>query len=354
MEIDPFVIAAFGPPPDGIDLSANNEAKNTGVVLLLLIISAVFLAGRIALRTKQTYGLSADDYAIIVSFLFVLAVAIMVVVAGHDGVGQHVWALTITQLSEVVKLSYVYSFLFASAVFTTKVSILLFYQRIFTRSSLSFRIAFWFGTILVMSYPIIFIFTMSFCCTPISHYWTQFMGSQGSCIDVGQFFVALAIVNLITNVVVLLIPVPEVLKLQMSREKKAGVFGILALGGLVCIASAVRIHYLSIFAREIDTTWHMGPVAIWSSFEPSIGIVSACLPSFKSLLRYLRGKNSKKSSFITPPDWAMGNKSRSDDEIALRSQVVGGQGSVRSAQGSDADKHIHVKTDVEQTFHEVP
>ncbi|OBS24817.1 hypothetical protein FPOA_05354 [Fusarium poae] len=348
-------MVAFGPPPEGIDLSANNEAKNTGVVLMLLIISAVFLAGRIALRTKQTYGLSADDYAMIVSFLFVFAVAVMVVVAGHDGVGQHVWALTITQLSEVVKLSYVYSFLFASAVFTTKVSILLFYKRIFNRGSLSFRIAFWFGTLLVISYPIIFIFTMSFCCTPISHYWTQFTGSQGSCIDVGQFFVALAIINLITNVIVLLIPVPEVLKLQMSREKKAGVFGILALGGLVCIASAVRIHYLSVFSREIDTTWHMGPVAIWSSFEPSIGIVSACLPSFKSLLRYLRGKNSKKSSFVTPPDWAMGNKPRFDDEIALRSQVVGGQGSVRSTQDSDADnKHILVKTDVEQTFHQVP
>jgi hypothetical protein len=58
------------------------------------------------------------------------------------------------------------------------------------------------------------------------------MGSEGSCIDVGQFFVALAIINLITNVIVLLIPVPEVIKLQMSREKKAAVFGILALGGL--------------------------------------------------------------------------------------------------------------------------
>jgi hypothetical protein len=80
MEIDPFIMAAFGPPPEGIDLSANNEAKNTGVVLMLLIISAVFLAGRIALRTKQTYGLSADDYAMIVSFLFVFAVAVMVVV----------------------------------------------------------------------------------------------------------------------------------------------------------------------------------------------------------------------------------------------------------------------------------
>ncbi|KAM0411154.1 hypothetical protein ACHAPD_010981 [Fusarium lateritium] len=102
-----------------------------------------------------------------------------------------------------------------------------------------------------MSYPIIFIFAMSFCCTPISHYWTQFMGSQGSCIDVGQFFVALAIINLITNVVVLLIPVPEVLKLQMSREKKAGVFGILALGGLhrISVSSQLQVT-ATVLARQ--------------------------------------------------------------------------------------------------------
>lgn len=83
MEIDPFVLAAFGPPPDDIDLSANNEAKNTAVVLALLIISAVFLGGRIAIRTTQAYGLSMDDYAIVVSFLFVAAVAAMVVVGEY-------------------------------------------------------------------------------------------------------------------------------------------------------------------------------------------------------------------------------------------------------------------------------
>lgn len=82
------------------------------------------------------------------------------------------------------------------------------------------------------SYPVIFLFTMILGCTPISHYWTQFKGTEGTCIDVGQFFVILAIINLFTNVIVLLIPVPEVLKLQMSREKKGAVFGILALGGL--------------------------------------------------------------------------------------------------------------------------
>jgi hypothetical protein len=97
---------------------------------------------------------------------------------------------------------------------------------------MSFKIAFWFGAFLVVSYPVIFLFTMLFGCTPLSHYWTQFKGTEGTCIDVGQFFVILAIINLFTNVIVLLIPVPEVLKLQMSKEKKGAVFGILALGGL--------------------------------------------------------------------------------------------------------------------------
>ncbi|KAH7174851.1 uncharacterized protein B0J16DRAFT_185701 [Fusarium flagelliforme] len=355
MDIDPFVFAAFGPPPRDIDLSANSEAKNAGVVLTLLCISALFLAGRIAMRTMQVYGLSVDDYAILVSFLFVTLTAAMVVTGGYSGVGKHVWALTINQLEEVIKLTYVYSFMFVGAVFTTKVSILLFYRRIFSRGGLHFQVAFWFGAILVGAYPIIFVFTMGFCCTPVSHYWTRVKGTEGKCIDVGHFFVILAIINLITNVIVLVIPVPEVLKLQMSRGKKAAVFGILALGGLVCIASAVRIHYLNVFSTAVDTTWHMGPVAIWSSVEPSMGIVSACLPSFKSLLRHLRGKSVARASTQVSNSGGRGNnKPKFDDEIALRSQIVGGEGSMRSTQGSEADRHIFVKTSVEQTFHEMP
>lgn len=88
MDIDPFVFAAFGPPPRDIDLSANSEAKNAGVVLTLLCISALFLAGRIAMRTMQVYGLSVDDYAILVSFLFVTLTAAMVVVGKSSDQGK--------------------------------------------------------------------------------------------------------------------------------------------------------------------------------------------------------------------------------------------------------------------------
>lgn len=80
MEIDPMVLAAFGPPPDGINLEDDAKVKNTVIVLILLFLSALFLSVRIAVRTKQVYGLSLDDYAIIVSWVFVAATGAMVVV----------------------------------------------------------------------------------------------------------------------------------------------------------------------------------------------------------------------------------------------------------------------------------
>lgn len=80
MEIDPMVIAIFGHPPEGIDLSVNQEIKNTTIVLSMLGISALFLAGRIAIRTQQSH-LSLDDYTISVSWLFVAITAAIVFVS---------------------------------------------------------------------------------------------------------------------------------------------------------------------------------------------------------------------------------------------------------------------------------
>ncbi|KAF4928686.1 Satratoxin biosynthesis SC1 cluster protein 4 [Colletotrichum viniferum] len=325
MAVDPFIEAAFGPPPDGVDLTESQATKNNAIVVVLLAIAALSVAGRLVARSKYGPGLSLDDYAIVVAWLL-----------------------------------YIYSFVFCTAVLTTKISILLFYWRVFMGNLLSFRFSIWIGAFLVGSYPIYFMITMGFSCNPLSHYWTQFKGTTGTCLDVGHFFFILAIINLITDVILLAIPVPEILKLQMSKDKKIAVCGILGLGGFVCIASAVRVHYLKVFSTATDVTWMMGPVAIWSSVEPSVGIFSACLPSFNPLLRAIRGRNMKSSSSGDKgsiyPLGSKGTRStrprlRLDDEIALHSQAVGGggSGSMHSENDSEFGRHIHVKTDIKQS-----
>lgn len=110
------------------------------------------------------------------------------------------------------------------------------------------------------------------------------------------------------DIIILTIPIPQILKLQMSTRKKGS--GVrnhaawklvsnlpsgsqrLANDCSVCVASIVRIYYLAVFVKTVDITWLMGPVFIWSSVEPSIGILSACLPNLRPLFRGIRQKMS--------------------------------------------------------------
>lgn len=73
---------------------------------------------------------------------------------------------------------------------------------------------------------------MGNCCSPITYYWNQFRGAEGHCIDVNTFYLALGIINMANDVVILTIPIPQILKLQMSTRKKAAVCGIMLLGSL--------------------------------------------------------------------------------------------------------------------------
>ncbi|OQE04699.1 hypothetical protein PENVUL_c030G01113 [Penicillium vulpinum] len=67
--------------------------------------------------------------------------------------------------------------------------------------------------------------------------WT---GKPGSCIDKGFAFKLLAIVNVITDVLILALPVRPVIQLQMETKRKVQVMGIFFLGGIVCIFGIVR------------------------------------------------------------------------------------------------------------------
>lgn len=53
----------------------------------------------------------------------------------------------------------------------------------------------------------------------------------------------------------------------------------------VCVASLVRIYTIAKMGHNIDITWAIGDAMIWSNVEPCIGIVSACLPTLRPVLR---------------------------------------------------------------------
>jgi hypothetical protein len=51
------------------------------------------------------------------------------------------------------------------------------------------------------------------------------------------------------------------------------------------VATIVRIWTITKMKDSVDITWVIGDAMIWSNVEPCIGIVSACLPTMRPLLR---------------------------------------------------------------------
>ncbi|KAI8945517.1 hypothetical protein F4801DRAFT_124614 [Xylaria longipes] len=291
-EVDPFVVAAFGPPPDGINLNEQTETRNdiiTGIFLALAILS---VSARWAARRLSGARLQADDYVIFASLVLCIGTAIVNILLGPAGSGHHVWALTRAILSRGFKLGFVYTFIWAVSVSVTKLSIILLYRRIFAVQKSAFRN--WLHVLACVIISQIIAITVSnlTVCRPLSYLWDRLNpGSHGTCFDQPHFLLITGVINAVFDIVILITPIVPILRLKLSAGKKAGVFGMLLLGCLVCIASWVRVYYLVLYTTSIDETWVSGETATWSSIEASLGIVSACLPVLRPL--YLNIRNGR-------------------------------------------------------------
>jgi hypothetical protein len=143
----------------------------------------------------------------------------------------------ITDALSPPKLVYAEPFVYALAVTSTKISILLLYRRLFHTNSGAdtdriFTTMFWIATFMTISYPIILWVTMAAACKPIHYYWDQYIGGKGTCINVTLFYLILGIVNMTNDILVLVVPISKIMKLNLNAKKKASVLGIMLLGSL--------------------------------------------------------------------------------------------------------------------------
>lgn len=104
-----------------------------------------------------------------------------------------------------------------------------------------------------------------------------------------------------------------------------------------CVAGILRCYAVVIMTENEDITWNFGRGFIWSSIEPSLGIVCACLPTLRPLVRYVFPSgfgSSQKASKYKNSDLVHTSKSRDfyrlegcrnpepgNDEIALTNDI---------------------------------
>ncbi|KAJ5588538.1 hypothetical protein N7537_011216 [Penicillium hordei] len=291
----------------------------------LVVLSTIVVAIRVAARAaKSTLGW--DDYVICLSIVLAYSMLGEAIFWARDGgLGKHMSELSIAE-----KCFFANEISYTLLVPTIKMSILLLYRRIF--SVPKFQLASLLTGILVLSWCLSVFITVLLQCRPIALNWNKQL--SGTCINPKPFFFGNAISNLIIDAVILALPIPMVLQLQLRLSQKLSILGIFLLGGFVCVASIMRVVTLNIFEND-DISYSIMEAATWTFVEPCVGIICACLPTMRPLLRALCcsfswstedskgasvGRNYRMQRIPTPApnvnDEAWGHD-RFDDECAL-------------------------------------
>ncbi|KAF2788206.1 hypothetical protein K505DRAFT_286526 [Melanomma pulvis-pyrius CBS 109.77] len=165
-----------------------------------------------------------------------------------------------------------------------KSSILVMYRNIFHVTKFRLVIDIMIG--LVACWTISFFFSHLFTCYPITVFIEPYYGNK--CVQTVPMFIAVLITDVIADLIILVLPIPMVLEVQLPMKKKLAVIGMLSMGAAVCAISITRVVATFAIAEEYvkhpnDVIYYTAPVFFWTNIELSLAIVCACLPMLRPI-----------------------------------------------------------------------
>lgn len=148
------------------------------------------------------------------------------------GVGRHLDVLLATDPGAVVnwaKCGYAIEQLYCVAVAFPKLSILATYLRIFTERP--YRMTCYVLGLVIICAAFAGVLTSLLSCRPFSARWNlQLFVSH--CIDAPRYWQGMSVPNIITDLAMLVLPMPVVWRLKMPKRQKMALTGIFLVGSL--------------------------------------------------------------------------------------------------------------------------
>ncbi|KAI3401674.1 hypothetical protein diail_9338 [Diaporthe ilicicola] len=165
----------------------------------------------------------------------------------------------------------------------TKVAMLLLYLKVFPGQT--FRRICFVMVAICLAYIISTSLATIFNCTPVSYNWTSWTGeTKGHCFSFNTFAWAQSSLNIVLDLTIILLPIPQLWKLNMGKKKRIQLVLMFSVGLFITVVSVVRLSALVEFATTTNATYDNVPTAYWSVLELFVSIICCCLPAVRSLL----------------------------------------------------------------------
>jgi len=131
---------------------------------------------------------------------------------------------------ELLKLYYVCQMLYILVQVFSKVAILALFQRLFPGFIHYFQWSVRVMIVFMFTHGLVFLMLIIFQCRPINSIWDKTI--DGKCLPTDVVIFTGAALSIVEDFIILLLPVHELWKLQMSNKKKLGIILLLSMASL--------------------------------------------------------------------------------------------------------------------------
>lgn len=136
----------------------------------------------------------------------------------------------------------------------------------------------------VIGFYLALIVAFNIACTPVEANWNVLINGDCTRVDTKYTNISASAFNLISDVLILLIPQRVIWKLNMSTKRKIGVSLVFAVGLFACVASLIRLVETVRHAETPDFTYTFSGIMLVSASEIALGFLVVCLPYFPRLI----------------------------------------------------------------------
>lgn len=289
-------------------MQLGHRAIQTAVIISIFsTLGSIFVLLRLWTRFVIVRAPGWEDAVLVVSWLCAVVTVVTIGLQVHFGLGEHGANLSAYQGTQLLLMIYISISTYCASIGLTKIAILMQYQRVFRTP----RFQIWCKTFIaiIVAYTIATVVACLFVCTPPVKFWKP--QTPGYCINTIASWFSNAAINIVTDFMIVILPMPVVNRLQLKKKQKWLLMGVFAFGAIVCVISIVRLHSLLIITTSKDQSYDNAGVATFSIVEINVAIIGACLPTLRPLLARVSnsfhtsrgtgsGSNNQKRSSVMP------------------------------------------------------
>ncbi|KAL4893161.1 hypothetical protein BDV59DRAFT_178543 [Aspergillus ambiguus] len=282
-------------------ISANDAPKLAGAVIMLTALAFVSYALRVYCRVSRK-SWSAEDW------IMTAAVApFCVLVAGclggaYNGIGVHnnILAQPGNEIYQAQgqKFFLIFEVGYVAAIIPIKLSISWMLIRVAEGRKMYIYIQYGMIAIFATMNIIALIFIL-INCIPVEANWDKsLLKTGGHCQPpyvLADIYYATTAVNIVTDWVTAMMPIPLLWHVQLERSAKASIIGLMSLGALASVSACVRLKYTVNLTNQADFLFAVANVVIWGFAENALGMVVGNVATLRPLFRTVLNKTVRRN-----------------------------------------------------------